>query len=152
MNIRVPTGSVSISFKPSPCFYLFILHSLVSAGPTCINPFFNHNSLSFLGTMMTDELQELNKHSSPKFSLKTKQLFCGASLSAAILAQRCETWFQILLLRSTSCTKLSIIKFVRQKKEKKTILNDISLTSCFFIWCRHLIGSLSSRIPPRPKR
>ncbi|ROL45168.1 hypothetical protein DPX16_8297 [Anabarilius grahami] len=31
MNIRVPTGSVSVSFKPSSCFYLFILHSLVSA-------------------------------------------------------------------------------------------------------------------------
>lgn len=59
-------GSHSISFKPSPRIYLFILHSLVSAGPTYINLFFNHNSLSFLGTMMTDELQELNKHSSPK--------------------------------------------------------------------------------------
>ncbi len=76
-------------FQTLPMFYLFILHSLISAGPTFINLFFNHNSLSFLGTMMTDELWALKNipHQSESFSL-----FCGT-----ILAQRCVIRFQILL-------------------------------------------------------
>lgn len=122
MNTRVPTGSVSISFKPSPRIYLFILHSLVSAGPTYINLFFNHNSLSFLGTMMTDELQDLSKHSSPKVLVwKPNNFFNWTNLSAAIWGAKLDSKYYCYVQPVARNWALSNLSDKRKRKEKDNI-------------------------------